>query len=82
MAAIFSWLGLPESIPEVVLWVESGGGDGLELALRFVGHLAHDTCGKKRQLTNFYSCFSSITLQPDHRDELLTNLHPDKNDPN
>lgn len=36
----------------MVLRVESGGGDGLELALRFVGHLAHDTCGEKRQCTD------------------------------
>lgn len=33
----------------MVLRVESGGGDGLELALRFVGHLAHDTCRKKKE---------------------------------
>lgn len=45
----------------MVLRVESGGGDGLELALRFVGHLAHDTCGKKKQFTDMFQFKDSKT---------------------
>lgn len=33
-------------VPEVVLRAQPGGGDGLQLAVRPVGHLPHDSCKK------------------------------------